>query len=305
MNDLLPFTQSRNAEPMMFCCDADTYRSSQHTCCGGVEHKFISDGECCGIDIIRNPEEEICCGGNVWPRYPGEIAECCGGELIDNNYQTCCNDIILYLGDSIECCGGSVINTYIETCCGGEVQMINDEVGCCDGMSFSSTEQGCCNTQIFDVTTEMCSELNIIMPLDLESSISDSDEEVNNGADFHLLCDGMEYDALTQTCCGNFVFDLRDDLICCNGKPSDASTGKTSCCEGTPYNPTRFDCCQGELHHKVDGAECCGVSYYQPTKETCCDDHTIITRGGRCPNDLPAQQGMRNYFLLQIYQRRQ
>eukprot|EP00057_Strongylocentrotus_purpuratus_P022658 XP_011677132.1 PREDICTED: uncharacterized protein LOC100892964 [Strongylocentrotus purpuratus] len=288
MNDLFPFTQSRMAEPIMSCCDADTYQSSQHTCCGGVEHKFISDGECCGIDIIRNPEEEICCGGKVWPRYPGEIAECCGGELIDANYQTCCNDIILYLGDSTECCGGSVINTYMQTCCGGEVQMINDEVGCCNGMSFSSTEQGCCNTQIFDVTTEMCSELNIIMPL--ESSISDSDEEVNNGANFQLLCDGMEYDVLTETCCGNFVFDLRDDLICCNGKPSDASTGKTSCCEGTPYNPSRFDCCQGELHHKVDDAECCGVSYYQPTKETCCDDHTISTRGERCPNDLPAQQ---------------
>nr|XP_054758211.1 uncharacterized protein LOC129264369 [Lytechinus pictus] len=290
MNDLFPFTQSRMAEHAISCCDADTYQSSQHTCCGGIEHKFVADGECCGIDIVRNPDEEICCGGMVWPKLQGHHIECCGGELIDTHYQTCCNGIPLLQGDPNKCCGGNVINTYIETCCGGEVHMQNDDFGCCGGVSFSSSEQDCCGSKIFNVTTEMCSDSDTITPLVTESIIPDAgEEEVNNGVDIRLLCDEQEYDALTQTCCGNFVFDLRDDFICCNGRPSDASSGKTSCCVDTPYNPTRFDCCQGELHDKVNGAECCGASYYQPSKETCCDDYTISPRGETCPNESSAQ----------------
>lgn len=289
MNDLFPFTQSKTADPIISCCDTATYQSTQHTCCGGVEHKFISNGECCGMDVIRNPEEQICCGGNVWPRLPGQNLECCGGDIIDLQFQTCCNGKVLYIGEPQECCGGNIINTYYQTCCGSHVQIIDDEeFGCCDGTSFSIQEQGCCGTQIFNATTEICTDPDIVSPRNPSASIPTVEDVIVNEAD-SLLCDEQEYDAETQTCCGNFVFDLRDGFICCNGQPSDASSGKTSCCVDTPYNPTRFHCCQGELHHIVDGAQCCGTSYYQPSKETCCDDNSVV-QGQRCPNDLPVSQ---------------
>lgn len=282
-NNVFPFVLTDSS--VISCCNPDSYGShSQHTCCGGVEHKFVANGECCGLDVIRNPEEEICCDGRVVEKAYGEHTECCGGRLIDTRRYTCCNNRVLYPGSVEECCGDAVIDSNIQTCCGGQAVQKTEDHGCCAGQTYSRNQQGCCGSRLFDLTTELCSDNDVITSVQTSSTLEPTVRSTEGRA--VATCGDRPYDLLSQMCCGNSVVD-KDNYICCNGIPFDSSSGKTGCCSGTAYNPNTFDCCSGILHDRFKGAQCCGSSYYNPSKEVCCEDDVIVSsqRGEKCPGE--------------------
>ncbi|XP_071504971.1 uncharacterized protein [Diadema antillarum] len=261
------------------CCDVETYHSSQHLCCGGVVHMFASGGECCGLDVIRHPGEEICCDGKVVPRIYGDHTECCSGRLIDNRQMTCCNDQILFPDSHTECCGNTVINVFFQGCCGGvSYDIYSESVACCQGELYSMASQTCDEDTgtVLAVSYETI-DSGSVAPLQ-DSADATEESELS-------ICGDQFYDSNIQMCCGNFVVGLMENVICCNGRAAQASSGKTECCADVAYNPRNSDCCQGVLHDKVDGAECCGRSYYQPVKEHCCEQDLIVSRltGQTCP----------------------
>ncbi|KAJ8044363.1 Galaxin [Holothuria leucospilota] len=83
------FVTSQAAEQC--CSNGEEFDSSLHTCCDGLIHKYIADGECCGNQVIRDVNREFCCDGRLVHHHGDK--KCCHGQPISLN-EECHGEVV-------------------------------------------------------------------------------------------------------------------------------------------------------------------------------------------------------------------
>lgn len=144
------------------------------------------------------------------------------------------------------------------------------DLDCCAGQNMVTTSQGCCEgLSIYDLATQTCCN-------DGNGTIGDatgSNCPANASNSSFENCNGVAFDATTQACCDQQIYDLATHR-CCNGvtiyvpdmeeccHQSGAGVTVTieihACCDGSdPYSKLFFGCCNGVIY-SLQNQGCCG-----------------------------------------------
>lgn len=205
-------------------CQEGAFDNTQDTCCDGVLHVEITNGRCCGVEIVRDPEKEVCCGGKLqqlW--YHNSI--CCDGKLFDGNHYTCC--------------GNKPLHTFGQKCCSGRiVTMYETQIEC--GQSSHSSDLDSTNSR--RVARFQASTHSLLNATDVESPFPDIQNQQpfstadttqlpptstpdnvvsheppqQNSITHDLPCGDAIYSSSTSECCAQQVLDYTDNKRCCN-----------------------------------------------------------------------------------------
>ncbi|XP_033627482.1 uncharacterized protein LOC117290279 [Asterias rubens] len=226
------------------CCGgSDGYDETLHTCCQGMLHKFITDGECCGQGVVRDPSQEICCNGRIQARDYGDHTICCNNIIRDARRVICCgNASVSRQSKWQECCNGVVINKGEQQCPDTDIQTRGLQDADIQTRGLEDTTH-----RIYARQTEHAQRVagngTDAMELGIETTTN------ADGRTPHLermmprdatkttgvVCNGLAYDPNTQGCCHGTLYKLTNET-CMGGLIG-------GICDGIAYNPSTHGCC--------------------------------------------------------------
>ena len=251
-------------------CSEGSYDPARQTCCQGLLYNF--PGECCGKEIIKEGEDQICCDSRKQDSDFGEKSLCCGGEVRNAEIYTCCGNASLPKTHRWETCCDGVITDKWDCHKKGEAAPrppSNLEPAMCGGQLFNASQHGCCNGVLYDPELNACTNKSL-QPLCAGTPYDDA---------IQMCCAGETYDPLTTGCCNGTPYELSSRHTCCDNVLHRMKNG--ACCGAavpTPYNSNRYLCCNGTLQRKKKSrTECCGDRAIDPKTDTCCQGE--VTRG--------------------------
>ncbi|KTG43785.1 hypothetical protein cypCar_00035476 [Cyprinus carpio] len=192
----------------------------------------------CGSEPY-NPQEKICCSGNLYKKASA-LTKCCGKDvytLSDDNV-LCCNGILhLNVPEQSECVGGVIYappNTICqmsarprlgEHCCGGQTFNPRTHI-CCNGHSHNKTNGNyCCGSEVYDLHNQLL-----------------------------RCCSGHLYNLTRLSgeaeCCGNHLLEYNNNQICCSSSTNAIiydTKPNHRCCGHYYYNTSLWSCCAEHL----------------------------------------------------------
>ncbi|XP_038047526.1 uncharacterized protein LOC119721521 [Patiria miniata] len=296
------------------CCGltAGDYDSSQHTCCQGLLHKFLPNGECCGNAVVRDTSKEVCCGGLIQRKQYKEDTLCCNGHILDSRRFTCCGNVTLQRRSRLpyRCCNGIIFNRQSQLCEAGEVRAKDSE-------ETTAVEETTNARRMFARQTEHAqrftrdatdtADYDIQLTTEAEGQTAHVQERMMPwlpGATdaTPVACDGLSYDIQVQGCCQGVLYRLANET-CMNGSVLGL------CDSQSVYNPLTHGCCGGQVYNQsikycdetttlvsynsesseqsndikpstsAPEDQLCGGRVYNQTLQGCCDDrlYNLIT----------------------------
>lgn len=239
---------------------------------------------------------EICCNGEIFPLIEGTREEviCCGGTIIPNpQQQDCCGDELFDPNEGI-CCNGVFINDAdaLSVCCGEAV--ISQDQNCCNGAPFGEG-QGCCGGEVFDASTNVCCR-NMVTPnpgISLAGCCPQGDGTFGVfNTENQLCCNGQATDQESNEddeCCGTTTINSESE-ICCDGTAVMITNDNVNpgCCGTTEaINLNTHICCDGTGRALIGispmNAQCCGESVIDTSTNVCCGDQSFPIADGANP----------------------
>ncbi|XP_022103188.1 uncharacterized protein LOC110985968 [Acanthaster planci] len=293
------------------CCGqtAGDYDPSQHTCCQGLLHKFVQNGDCCGNDVVRNSSKEICCGGIVQVKSFENDTVCCNGHILDGRRYQCCGNRSLQRRSTSQCCNGIVYDSRHQQCMEGEVQAKGAEETTVHARRIFArqTEHA---QRITQDATDMADD-DIEKTTDAEGQTAHVHERMIPRGSMEatlVTCDSMDYDSEVKGCCHGVLYRLANET-CADGLVLGLCDGQDA------YNPLTHGCCGDKVYNRsVDycdetttlvnpntessgqgnstqtststpGVPLCGGLGYDQALQGCCDDRVYNLSTEYCHNN--------------------
>jgi uncharacterized membrane protein YphA (DoxX/SURF4 family)/thiol-disulfide isomerase/thioredoxin len=230
-------------------CPRGTVCRRGRCACPGSFEPDRCGGECTNIDVDKQhcggcnrPPcgfDEYCYGGNCVSNT-GDGSTC--AEDCNNTTRVCCQGRCVGLGFDDANCGGCGVNCGPGTsCCWGRCVNTNRDPRFCGGCADQGDGQKCRSDEVCHngKCRDKCPE-----PL--------------------RQCGQSCGNPNTQTCCGKQVLIDKDDiengtLKCCDGEAVEPtpSGGCPRFCQGQPYDPQEYQCCEEGLRPWEDGSFFC------------------------------------------------
>ncbi|XP_072164652.1 uncharacterized protein [Diadema setosum] len=107
------FRDANHADPLV--CEEGNYDVTRHTCCDGLLHLNVVNGQCCGVQVVHNPDTHLCCNGRIHRKQYSDTG-CCGGNLYNSNIYTCCGGKTLWQYSQLFQCCRDNITSITEPC---------------------------------------------------------------------------------------------------------------------------------------------------------------------------------------------